>query len=80
VNIVITDRAAFRSVATGVEIAYQLNLLYSNMWKIDDYIRLLANRAALAALKDGKTVSDITATWQEGLAQFARIRQKYLLY
>ncbi len=80
VNIVITDRGAFRSVATGVEIAYQLNLLYSNMWKVDDYIRLLANRAALAALKEGKTVADITATWQEGLAQFARIRQQYLLY
>jgi uncharacterized protein YbbC (DUF1343 family) len=80
VNIVITDRGAFRSVTTGVEIAYQLNLLYSKMWKVDDYIRLLANRAALAALKEGKAVSDITATWQEGLAQFARIRQKYLLY
>lgn len=80
VNIVITDRGAFRSVTTGVEIAYQLNLFYSKMWKVDDYIRLLANRAALAALKEGKAVSDITATWQEGLAQFARIRQKYLLY
>ena len=80
VNIVITDRGAFRSVTTGVEIAYQLNLLYSKMWKVDDYIRLLANRAALGALKEGKAVSDITATWQEGLAQFARIRQKYLLY
>ena len=80
VNIVVTDRAAFRPVATGVEIAYQLNQLFSGMWKIDDYIRLLANRSALAALKEGKTASQITATWQEGLAQFARIRQKYLLY
>jgi uncharacterized protein YbbC (DUF1343 family) len=80
VNIIITDRGAFRSVATGVEIAYQLNRQYSGTWKVDDYIRLLAHRAALAALKEGKSVSDIAATWQEGLAQFARIRQKYLLY
>jgi uncharacterized protein YbbC (DUF1343 family)/CubicO group peptidase (beta-lactamase class C family) len=80
VNIVITDRGAFRPVATGVEIAYQLNLLHSGTWKADDYIRLLANRAALAALKEGKTGSQIAATWQDGLAQFARIRQKYLLY
>jgi uncharacterized protein YbbC (DUF1343 family)/CubicO group peptidase (beta-lactamase class C family) len=80
VNVVVTDRGAFRPVATGVEIAYQLNLLHSGTWKVDDYIRLLANRAALAALKEGKTASQIAATWQDGLAQFARIRQKYLLY
>ena len=79
-NIVITDRGAFRPVATGIEIAYQLNQLYSGTWKIDDYIRLLANRSALAALKEGKTASQTSATWQEGLAQFARIRLKYLLY
>jgi uncharacterized protein YbbC (DUF1343 family) len=80
VNIVVTDRGSFRPVATGVEIAYQLNRLYSGTWKVDDYIRLLANRAALAALKDGKPPSEIAETWQSGLANFARIRKNYLLY
>jgi len=80
VNIVITDRGAFRSLATGIEVAYQLNRLYSSTWKVDDYIRLLANRSALAAIKEGKTPSQIASTWQEGLAEFARIRQKYLIY
>jgi uncharacterized protein YbbC (DUF1343 family)/CubicO group peptidase (beta-lactamase class C family) len=80
VNIVITDRGAFRPVSTGLEVAYQLNLLYSNMWNVDDYIRLLANRAALAALKEGKNPSEISATWQSGLSEFAKTRQKYLLY
>jgi uncharacterized protein YbbC (DUF1343 family) len=80
VNIVVTDRGSFRPVATGVEIAYQLNRLHTGVWSVDSYVRLLANRAALAALKEGKTTSEIAATWQDGLAQFARIRQKYLLY
>lgn len=80
INIVITDRAAFRPVATGIEIAYQINRLYADTWKTDDYLRLLANRAALQALKAGKPASEIAATWQAGLAEFARIRQKYLLY
>lgn len=80
VNIVITDRGSFRPVATGVEIAYQLNRLYPGTWKTDDYIRLLANRAALAALKEGKSPSEIAETWQAGLADFARIRKNYLLY
>jgi uncharacterized protein YbbC (DUF1343 family) len=80
VNIVVTDRGSFRPVATGVEIAYQLNRLHSGLWSIDNYVRLLANQAALSALKEGKTTSQIVATWQDGLAQFARIRQKYLAY
>jgi len=80
VNLIITDRAAFRSVSTGLEVAYQLNLLHSNVWKADDFIRLLVNRAVLVALKEGKTPSQVAAVWQDGLAQFSRIRQKYLLY
>jgi uncharacterized protein YbbC (DUF1343 family)/CubicO group peptidase (beta-lactamase class C family) len=80
INIVITDRAAFRPLAVGVEIAYQINRLYSGAWKSDDYLRLLASRAALQALKAGKPAAEIAATWQAGLAQFARLRRKYLLY
>jgi uncharacterized protein YbbC (DUF1343 family)/CubicO group peptidase (beta-lactamase class C family) len=80
VNIIVTDRAAFHSVAAGVEIAYQLHQLYPGAWKVDDYLRLLVNRGALTALKDGRTPSEITATWQAGLAEFARTRQAYLLY
>ncbi|HYP29054.1 MAG TPA: exo-beta-N-acetylmuramidase NamZ domain-containing protein [Blastocatellia bacterium] len=80
VNIIITDRNSFRPVATGIEIAYHLYQLYAGSWKVDDYIRLLANRAALSALKAGKSPQEITATWQGGLADFARVRRKYLLY
>jgi uncharacterized protein YbbC (DUF1343 family) len=80
VNIVVTDRSAFRPVATGIEIAYQLNRLYPGTWIADDYLRLIVNRAAHAALKQGKTASEIAAAWQAGLAEFARIRLKYLLY
>jgi uncharacterized protein YbbC (DUF1343 family) len=80
VNVVITDRGAFRPVATGVEIAYQLNRNYPGTWKIDDYLRLLVNRAALAALKEGKLPSEIIATWQAAVSEFAGVRRKYLLY
>jgi uncharacterized protein YbbC (DUF1343 family)/CubicO group peptidase (beta-lactamase class C family) len=80
VNVIVTDRSAFHSVGAGVEIAYQLHQLYPGAWKADDYLRLLVNRVALAALKDGRSPSEITATWQAGLAAFARTRQAYLLY
>lgn len=80
VNIHITDRAAFRPVAAGIEVAYHLNRLYPNTWKADDFIKLLSNRAALQALKAGKTPQEIAATWNDRLAEFAAVRQKYLLY
>lgn len=80
INIIITDRSAFRPVATGIEIAYWLQKLYPGTWQVDDYLRLLANRAALSALKEGKAPSEITAVWGEGLANFAKIRRKYLIY
>jgi len=80
VNIVVTDRGSFRSVATGIEIAYQVNRLFPGVWKVDDYLRLLVSRPTLAALKDGKVSAEITAEWQAGLSEFARIRKNYLLY
>lgn len=80
VNVIVTDRAAFKPVATGIEIAYQLHKMYTTAWKVDDYLRLLVNRAVLQALKDGKAPHEITALWQPGLAEFRRLREKYLLY
>jgi uncharacterized protein YbbC (DUF1343 family) len=80
VNIIITDRNSFRSVATGTEIAYQLRKLYTDAWKVDDYLRLLVNRDLLAALKEGKTAGELMAKWQKGLADFKQMRQKYMLY
>ncbi|HSE36227.1 MAG TPA: exo-beta-N-acetylmuramidase NamZ domain-containing protein [Blastocatellia bacterium] len=80
VNIVVTDRGSFRPVATGVEIAYHLLRHNSGTWKVDDYLRLLVNRAAFAALKEGKSASEIMATWQAGLSDFVGVRRKYLLY
>jgi uncharacterized protein YbbC (DUF1343 family)/CubicO group peptidase (beta-lactamase class C family) len=80
VNVIVTDRSGFRPVATGIEIAYYLHKLFPGSWNVDDYLRLLVNRAALAGLKDGKLPAEIAATWHPSLSEFARIRLKYLLY
>jgi uncharacterized protein YbbC (DUF1343 family) len=80
VNIIITDRGSFRPVAAGLEIAYQLYRLHPGAWKVEDYNRLLVNRPVLAALKEGKAPAEIAGVWQPGLAEFARVRQKYLIY
>lgn len=80
INIIVTDRGSFRPVAAGIEIASYLLRFHSDKWQVEEYIRLLASRAAVAALKEGKTSREIAATWQAGLAEFARVRRKYLIY
>ena len=80
VNVIITDRAAFRPVRAGIEIASALRGLYPAEWKIDDYARLLVNADTLARLKRGDTVDAIERAWQLQLEEFVRQRARALMY
>lgn len=80
INIVITDRARFRAVRTGIEIAVALRRLYPNDWKIDSYLRLLVNAATLERVKRGDLPEDIERSWTASLAEFERARATVLLY
>jgi uncharacterized protein YbbC (DUF1343 family) len=80
VNIIVTDRERYRPVTSGVEIAVALHKLYSAEWKIDSYLRLLANADALERLKRGDSAVDIVRSWSESLAEFRKKRARVLLY
>lgn len=80
INIIITDRAAFRPVFTGMEIAGALRRLYSEKWKVDAYLRLLVHATTLELVKRGEASEDIVRSWNEELETFGRARAKYLLY
>ena len=80
INIVITNRAQFRPVLTGLELAVALRRLYPKDWKVDDYLRLLANADALSRLKKGESAEEIVRSWSPALEQFLQARRKYLLY
>ena len=80
VNIIITDRAAFRPLPAGLEIALALHHLYPNDWNVDKYLRLLVNADTLARIKRGESARDIVASWNESLQQFRRARAEILLY
>ncbi|CDM65440.1 hypothetical protein PYK22_01441 [Pyrinomonas methylaliphatogenes] len=80
VNIVITDRQRFRPVRTGIEIAAALHKLYPQEWRVDDYVRLLANEETLARLKRGEAPEAIESSWQEELEKFLRARERALIY
>ncbi len=80
VNIIITNRDAFRPLLTGVEIASALRRLYSSEWKIDSYMRLLVNADTLERLKRGDPALDIVNSWNPRLDDFRRARASVLLY
>ncbi|HKP35611.1 MAG TPA: exo-beta-N-acetylmuramidase NamZ domain-containing protein [Pyrinomonadaceae bacterium] len=80
INIVITDRVRLQSVAMGIEVAAALRHLYAAEWKIDNYLRLLANADVLERLKRGEAAETIVRSWAGPLEGFRRARSKALLY
>jgi uncharacterized protein YbbC (DUF1343 family) len=80
INIVITERAAFEPVTTGLEIAAQLLKLYPKDFAADQFNRLLANENVYDAFRQGADGRALRQIWETDLAAFRNIREKYLLY
>jgi uncharacterized protein YbbC (DUF1343 family)/CubicO group peptidase (beta-lactamase class C family) len=80
VNIIVTDRARLQSVALGIEIAAALRQLYPSDWKVDGFLRLLANSDAFERIKRGDSADSIIRSWGNSLEQFRTARAGALLY
>lgn len=80
VNLVVTDRARFRPVRTGLELAVALRRLYPNEWKVEDYRRLLVNEDILERVRRADEPEAIERAWAAPLAEFRRARARALLY
>jgi len=80
INIIITDRATFEPLLTGFAIATATHRLYPDDWKAEGYLRLLGSQATLEAIVGGRTASDVKRVSNEGLADFRRRRQQFLIY
>ena len=61
-------------MTTGLAVAAALQSLFPEAWDAARYDRLLVNRAAFAAFRNGGSTEELVASWQEGLAQFAARR------
>ena len=80
VNIIITDRGAFRPLLTGIEMALALRKLYPNDWQVDKYLRLLVNANTLERIKRGEGAREIVNSWNISLQEFRQARAEILLY
>ena len=80
INIIVTDRDAFKPVSTGIELASALRRLYPNEWKVDSYLRLLVNANTLERVRRGDAPRDVINSWNSQLEEFRRARASVLLY
>jgi hypothetical protein len=60
--------------------AVALRRLHPAEWKVDDYLRLLANADVLARVKRADAPEEIIRAWQPALDEFRRARARVLLY
>lgn len=79
VSMVITDRYALDAPEMGVEIASAMMKLFKE-FQIQDLQGLLGNRQAFEMLTHGADPRRIAEEWQDGLDEFAKVREKYLIY
>jgi uncharacterized protein YbbC (DUF1343 family) len=78
--VIVTDREKIRPVRMGVAIVWKLHQLYAEKFEIDGVNKLLKNDKALAAIKSAKDPNEIPAVWEDNLAAFKKVREKYLIY
>jgi uncharacterized protein YbbC (DUF1343 family) len=78
----VTDRNAYRAIATSLNILAMIKQLYGDKLEFHDkyFDRVLGNSTVREELERGEPVDKIIAEYQPGLDEFAKERQKYLLY
>lgn len=80
VNLVITDRARFEPVLTGLEMAAAIRKLFGAAFNSDRFVRLLASQKVFDAFKQGADGRALKQLYENDLDSFRAIRRKYLLY
>jgi len=80
INIIVTNRDAFDSVRTGLEIAAALHKRYPKYWEVEKFSRLLVNQETLEMVKRGDIPEAIEKAIAPKLADYERRRASFLLY
>jgi uncharacterized protein YbbC (DUF1343 family)/CubicO group peptidase (beta-lactamase class C family) len=80
VNLILTDRDLLDGPQLGLELASALTKLYPEQFHAEKMVDILANQAVYSAIVKGEDPHRIALDWQDDLAKFQQVRQKYLLY
>lgn len=78
----IKDRKTYEPVKAGVYLLWAFKQVNpdSLQWKVKSIDRLAASPKLREMIDAGKSPEEIISSWKSELAEFGRIRQKYLLY
>ena len=79
-QILVTDRDRFSSLAFGLELASAILRAHSREVDLEQTVKLLGRRDAAAALERGKATEEIWASWEAQVQDFETVRTRYLLY
>ncbi|MFJ3839946.1 exo-beta-N-acetylmuramidase NamZ family protein [Streptomyces sp. NPDC090054] len=82
VRLIVHDRDAFDPVRTGIGLLVTARRVCSGFaWRSDHWIDKLTGSDRVRTMVDaGAGVQEIVDDWSAGLARFAAVREKYLLY
>lgn len=80
VKVAIVDARRFDPLRTALAIAKVLREVHPTEWTFDALDNMLRFTPAMDAIRAGKDVSDIEATWASGLEDFRTRRKQFLLY
>jgi uncharacterized protein YbbC (DUF1343 family) len=82
VRLKVTDRATYDPARTGIALLAALRAVHPDSFQFRDesFDRLAAGSALRRALLAGRSATRIAGDWAGSLAQFKRMRAKYLLY
>ncbi len=80
VQIILTDRNAFRAADLGVGLAQALHQQQPEALGLERMARLLMSPPVLEAIKAGRPLANIQALWAEDLVRFDLRKKPFLLY
>jgi uncharacterized protein YbbC (DUF1343 family) len=80
VQILVTSWDAFDPLKLGTLLAVELRRLYPEKWKPERLKRLLADRATFEAILAGRPLAEILSRWDGEIADFHKVRSRYLRY
>lgn len=80
VRVRVTDVTRFEPIRTGLAIAAALREVHPSEWDFQAMNRMLKYEPAMEALRSGKGLADVEATWAADLAAFKVRREPFLLY
>ncbi|GGZ92861.1 exo-beta-N-acetylmuramidase NamZ domain-containing protein [Streptomyces echinoruber] len=82
VQIHVHDRAAYDPVRTGIALLVTAKRVWSGFaWRADGWIDKLTGSTLVRTMIDAEAGTDeVVGAWQEELARFRRVRERYLAY